>query len=271
MALSKIGTDGIDTAATPTVASATVTGDLTVDTNTLYVDSTNNLVGVGTVSPETSIHAAKSNSGAMGAELTLDNPSTSAVSNATGINFLNDSGASASGVANVRIRSVTNNASTGAADIQFHTWDGSAEAERMRIYSSGIVTKPYQPSFEAYRGGGGLNIGSIASFSGNSTFHNVGGHYSTSTYRFTCPVGGLYHFYFWTIQNDMSTGTIQIRINGSTAAYGHCSTYGPDWGTSHITATRVVTANDYVEAYWANTQGQFHATPYSAFGGYLVG
>jgi len=32
-------------------ADATVTGDLTVDTNTLHVDSTNNRVGVGTISP----------------------------------------------------------------------------------------------------------------------------------------------------------------------------------------------------------------------------
>jgi len=36
--------------------SATVTGDLTVDTDTLYVDSTNNRVGVGTVSPAVPLH-----------------------------------------------------------------------------------------------------------------------------------------------------------------------------------------------------------------------
>lgn len=34
-----------------TLSSLTVSGDLTVDTNTLYVDSTNNYVGVGTTSP----------------------------------------------------------------------------------------------------------------------------------------------------------------------------------------------------------------------------
>ena len=36
---------------TPTFSSATVTGDLIVDTDTLYVDSTNNRVGIGTSSP----------------------------------------------------------------------------------------------------------------------------------------------------------------------------------------------------------------------------
>jgi hypothetical protein len=36
---------------TATLASATITGNLTVDTNTFFVDSANNRVGVGTVSP----------------------------------------------------------------------------------------------------------------------------------------------------------------------------------------------------------------------------
>jgi hypothetical protein len=51
MALSKVGTNQIDTAATPTVAEATITGDLTVDTNTLKVNSTNNRVSIGGTSP----------------------------------------------------------------------------------------------------------------------------------------------------------------------------------------------------------------------------
>ena len=39
-----------------TAGDATITGDLTVDTNTLYVDSTNNRVGVGTASPAVPLH-----------------------------------------------------------------------------------------------------------------------------------------------------------------------------------------------------------------------
>lgn len=41
---------------TATLASATITGDLTVDTSTLKVDSTNNRVGIGTASPTDSLH-----------------------------------------------------------------------------------------------------------------------------------------------------------------------------------------------------------------------
>jgi hypothetical protein len=48
MALSKVGKNQVDQS-----ASLTVDSDLTVDTNTLYVDSTNNRVGIGTSSPAT--------------------------------------------------------------------------------------------------------------------------------------------------------------------------------------------------------------------------
>jgi hypothetical protein len=40
---------------TATLASATITGDLTVDTSTLKVDSTNNRVGIGTATPVSSL------------------------------------------------------------------------------------------------------------------------------------------------------------------------------------------------------------------------
>ena len=47
---------------TATLASATITGDLTVDTSTLKVDSTNNRVGIGTPSPAAQLHVAASGS-----------------------------------------------------------------------------------------------------------------------------------------------------------------------------------------------------------------
>jgi hypothetical protein len=46
----------LSNAGTNTFASATITGDLTVDTTTLYVDSTNNRVGIGTNSPDQLLH-----------------------------------------------------------------------------------------------------------------------------------------------------------------------------------------------------------------------
>jgi hypothetical protein len=42
-----------------TAGSATITGDLTVDTNVLKVDTTNNRVGIGTATPAATLHTAK--------------------------------------------------------------------------------------------------------------------------------------------------------------------------------------------------------------------
>ena len=55
-----------------TLASATITGDLTVDTNTLFVDSANNYVGIGTASPSTFLDVYNASS----ARIAISGPST---------------------------------------------------------------------------------------------------------------------------------------------------------------------------------------------------
>ena len=54
--MSYIGKKPVDFNDVTEAQTFTVTGDLTVDTNTLFVDSTNNRVGVGTVSPAVPLH-----------------------------------------------------------------------------------------------------------------------------------------------------------------------------------------------------------------------
>ena len=77
-------------------------------------------------------------------------------------------------------------------DLLFGT--GSSGLERVRLDSSGRVTMPYQPSFQAFSSsntpiGSGTNVLPF-----NATNFNVGSHYNTSTYRFTAPVAGKYLF-----------------------------------------------------------------------------
>ncbi|MEL0116433.1 MAG: hypothetical protein VW739_01830 [Pelagibacteraceae bacterium] len=62
-----------------------VTGDLTVDTDTLYVDSTNNRVGVGTTSPDGRLHVYNASAGTItahpnGDDLTVENNTESGIS-----------------------------------------------------------------------------------------------------------------------------------------------------------------------------------------------
>ena len=61
---------------TATLASATITGDLTVDTSTLKVDSTNNRVGIGTASPGYPLHVS-----ATDAEIVIQDSNTAVGSN----------------------------------------------------------------------------------------------------------------------------------------------------------------------------------------------
>ena len=59
-----------------TLSDLTVSGDLTVDTNTLYVDSTNNNVGIGTTSPDEPLHIVEDNA-VSGIQMKVENTNTS--------------------------------------------------------------------------------------------------------------------------------------------------------------------------------------------------
>ena len=85
----------------------------------------------------------------------------------------------------------------------------SAQVERVRISADGYVTKPYTPMFIAGRTGGN-HTATVGTFPFNVTRINVGNHYSTSTYKFTAPVAGVYYFYAQVYYNN---GSGQYRIH----------------------------------------------------------
>ena len=69
----------------------------------------------------------------------------------------------------------------------------TADGERMKIDSSGRITKPSQPVFSAYRDSSAAE-GLTGTIVFNATRSNVGSHYNTSTGKFTAPVTGNYQF-----------------------------------------------------------------------------
>ena len=99
----------------------------------------------------------------------------------------------------------TNTGSTYGGDLTFHTQPLYSSPTtpmpvRMRVSSSGYVTKPSQPAFHAY----GNNSWTQYTGSNNTvkllnSNCNVGSHYKTSGSdegKFVCPVAGNYLFYF---------------------------------------------------------------------------
>jgi hypothetical protein len=142
----------------------------------------------------------------------------------------------------------------------------------MNIDTSGKITMPYQPCFDAAGVAGGDND----QINFTTTYINVGGHYSTSTYRFTAPVAGNYLFYTNFIKNDQSTTASRRRFlkNGSVVNGGRHIRLGGeggnnyDWGS--ISQIITLAASDYVtvDHFAGNTYGN---NEYDSFGGYLIG
>jgi hypothetical protein len=172
-----------------TATTGTFSGDLTVDTTTLYVDSTNNRVGIGTTSVAYKMAIFENGSNFLQFSSTGDAVAGHLI------------GRSAS--KNLRVQNSEN------ADTEFYT----NNIERMKIDSSGRVTMPYQPfALVDFGGGGYVSTSGILPF--DNIAQNQGNHYNTSTYKFTCPVSGVYRVSGKIItQNNNDLGHFNLFLN----------------------------------------------------------
>jgi hypothetical protein len=117
-------------------------------TNVMALTSGGN-VGIGTTTPEALLHINKSTAGGEGGYIYIDNAATSTLNSSVGLRFGTSSGASFSGVYTGDISNIVTNASNGASDLTFGTFNGSSSGERLRITSGGLVgigtTSPDRP------------------------------------------------------------------------------------------------------------------------------
>jgi hypothetical protein len=141
-------------------------------------------------------------------------------------------------------------------------------SERVRIDSSGRVTKPYQPAFSVYPASG-TPIGS-----GTLTFtgvrFNIGNNYSTSTGRFTAPVAGIY-LMILTAQHYGGTATngwIDLRLNDAEINARYETFDGAQYTSGGISAVVQMAAGDYITI--VPSANIFHDDN-TNFSGYLLG
>jgi len=137
-------------------------------------------------------------------------------------------------------------------NIKFISQNNSGSVERMRINSSGYVTMPYQPAFEArtYNNGtnGGYYPGSgqveVATPYVNVT--NIGNHFDLQNNRFTAPISGMYvigfNFYFTPASGNYIGGVINISTGRYVYAF---SSPGTDVNATYSTCI-YLTQNDWV-------------------------
>ena len=223
----------------------------------------NGNVGIGTSSPA----SALSFGGAKGLNSTAGVPTLRLYDDGT--NSFGIAGSS-SGVSALDI-----SCNFGGGNIRLFTGGTTASPiERMRIDSAGRVTMPYQPAFNALRTAG-HTLNSVVLW--NDVRTNVGSHYSAATGRFTAPVAGNYFFSVGAICGSSSpaasSGSVQIRLNGSSIKDGHWNITNDPW--ENVGATTVVTlnANDYIDVYvqGSSTAYMYGFNIFSNFNGYLIG
>ncbi len=114
---------------TATLASATITGNLTVDTNTLFVDSANNRVGIGTVTPA--------------AALEINLPEVSSAAGTSAIIYNNTGGGNR--IAALRLANLSNQWNIRAYgsvtdDLRFGSGAAGSEVDYLSIGNTGIFT-----------------------------------------------------------------------------------------------------------------------------------
>ena len=155
-----------------------------------------------------------------------------------------------SGTRNSSINFHRGTSSTGG----FMAFTTNTDVERMRIDPSGYVTMPYQPAFWAWNSNIQSSEGPVVFV---STDLNNGGHYNTSTGRFTAPVSGIYEFQAMTLfrkEGTSGSGEITLYINGSNVN-GRGLVYGGGGNadTTHhplsFTYRRYLNVNDYAQLY----------------------
>lgn len=140
--------------------------------------------------------------------------------------------------------------------------------DNMTLDNAGRVLMPQQPAFDAYKSAGNVSTGVVIPFS--NVRLNRGGHFNTSTYRFTAPVAGAYFFYLHCGVNISSGQTYySIRVNGVRQIDAEFS--GSGWMNPTICGSFPLNVGDYVDAYMVTGPSSTDATTWTAFGGYLLG
>ena len=125
------------------------------------------------------------------------------------------------------------------------------------IDSSGIVLKPFNPVFSAYRDSSSVE-GLTGTIVFNGTRSNVGSHYNASTGKFTAPVAGNYQFNFVGMGAENSSGnalsagasvyaTLYHETTSTNLARGyHLINGGTSYPNLSFSSIQPLSANDVV-------------------------
>ena len=242
-----------------------VPGDLTVDTNTLFVDASADKVGINNTTPGSYL-----TSDLVVGDATGDNAISvvSGNANASGVFFQDTTGNSI--VSGVRYQHDIN---------KMGLWTNGGE--KASIDSTGRMLVPNQPCFSATHPTGGTltTDGTYRVKPHNTIVTNIGGGYSTAGggSRFTAPVAGTYMFFCFALQLANMSSMIIFGKNGSHTTHGTNSearAISPSGTEINVAFQLILTLaeNDYVEVFYRRTAGSGGwYSAHAGFSGFLIG
>ena len=247
-----------------------------VSTFSSGLNVTGGSVGIGTDNPLTKTHI----DGANGDNSTLLITASDLDANNGGIISLGGNYDGTNRTTFAQIKGLKDNNTSGqyGGYLSFLTrTNGQSPTERLRVDSNGRIIKPYQPSFHATitsigqinTDGYGVILWNDVTNNGN---HNIGGHYSTSTGRFTAPVAGRYLISARSLTNSTANSNpyvvIYIRINGNNIAY-LAHNHSDFWLMESYTGILNLSVDDYVDVYLEQASAHGFQN-YASFSGHLL-
>jgi hypothetical protein len=251
-------------------ASATATYALTLGSAAYYPETANQLL----VSLNGVIQAPQDSFTVSGSNLVFDSALTAsdsidfivALGDVLGVGSVTDGAVTTAKIANGAVTAAK--LAAGAADVAGIT-TASTSGTALNIDANNIVTTPANPAFSATSTGAYNITSGIISY--NSEQFDVGGNYDASTYRFTCPIAGVYSFSFSYFAVNTINAMCALYKNASLFAIGNRTTNDPDASPQSTTVTILMqcAASDVIDV------RQYEGTPhinlnFNHFSGYLV-
>lgn len=228
-------------------AGDTMTGDLTVDTNTFHVDVADNRVGIGTSTPD--MGKLQINEDAAASTAIFIRNRHNVAGTYSDITFGYGEASNSYG-AGIRFRQVD---TTHGGQIELYTDNASgAYTKQMEITENGHVTKPNQPMIAGTMGTAQTHPTNDTLLSFNVFFVNRGITFNSSTKRFTVPTAGVYSIMLTPFVFGGSHGPhrVLVGLNTDTPTVtthkGHFYTNQDHYDSGALHSVVDLAANDYI-------------------------
>jgi hypothetical protein len=261
-------------------SAAAISGNVNIDSATLFVDGVNNRVGMGTQNPVAPLDVVYGGNTAYHFSAHSDLYTSASF----GVRYAGDGFSSV--LFNYGNRGAGNfwkiDAASGFFGIAKVTNGSTTLTNAIDIDSSGRVKKPYQPAFRVRKSASQTiqNNSADIKVTYDTADTNIGSHYNTSTSRFTAPVAGWYHFnaffMFESFPTDWSYSFIRFVLNGSSSnseiMYGRIPS-GSNYLTMAASTYYYLSVNDYFEVFTRIVGGSSNAqirASFAEFSGMLV-